>query len=399
MKTVAKTVVVLLGMLVGLPAVAQAQVGRQAQIVNNAMANAQLMQAAPFLGGGFNPAFAPPAAFANPYTPYGGGFANPYTPGGLGGGFNSYVPGLGGYGGYGYGTVIPPEGFFLMGTASIMKAYGTVVTADQQARILAEQANQAHIETLKKRFEYEMFIKANTIPYSEVQRRIFQQQRNRVQKAATPSEIVSGKSANLLMKDLETSRGKKIELQPIPLSDDVLKHLNVTTKNGNLGLLRNDGRLAWPPGLIELVPKKEREEIEVLAQSLVQNAINGVVPGNVLRDLQNTVEKIDERLLNKVNELRDDYRPAKKFLEDLASARVALGEPGNAVAYFNYQRWASGSKSVQELVDYMLSHGLKFAPAVQGDEFAYQALQGALATYDIAYNAQTAAAQANTKEE
>jgi hypothetical protein len=368
---------------------AQAQVNPRAAYLNNLMANAQMLQGA---GGGFNPAVNPgfaPGAFVNPYTPVSGGFNNPYTPGGLGGG-----PGLGyggGFGGYGYATVIPPQGFFLMGTAQIMQAYGSVVTADQQARIMAEQAEQAHIDTLKRRFEYEMFVKANTIPYSEVQRKIFKQTATRVRTLANPSEIASGRSANILLQDLETGRGKKIAIEPISLSEDVLKHLNVTTKNGNLGVLRNDGRISWPPALIELLPKKEREEIDYQTQALVQNAIAGVVPGNVLRDLQTTIEKIGERLFKKINTISgDDYRVAKKFLEDLDSARVALGEPGNAVAYINFQKWAGGGKTVQELVDYVQGHGLKFAPAVQGDEFAYRALQGALATYDMAYNRQMA---------
>jgi len=402
-----------------LPAVAaRAQAPAQArmnqmQYLNNLMANAQMMQPGPWAGGGgFNPGAANPAfggpGFVNPYTPFGGGIANPYTPGGAGS--NPYTPGSGsgGFGGLpggGYFSIIPPqmaEGYTLMGTAQIMQAYGTVVTADQQARIIQEQAKQARIQTEKMRFDFEMYKRANTIPYSEEQRRIARNTLKRVQAAANPHEVANGKSLNILLHDLEGVLGKKIAAEPITMSEDVLKHVNVTTRNGNLGLLRNDGRFAWPPALLELLSAKEREEIEIQAQALVQKAINGVVPGNVLSDLQNTLENIGEKLLKKINVIPgDDYRIAKAFLADFNSARVGLGEPGNAVAYFNFQKWTTGGKSVQELVDYLVKNGLTFAPAVQGDEFAYRALQAGLAAYDIAYNAQLgpAAQPNNAKDE
>ena len=43
-------------------------------------------------------------------------------------------------------------------------------------------------------------------------------------------------------------------------------------------------------------------------------------------------------------------------------------------------------KTVQDLVDYMVQKGLRFAPAVSGDEAAYQALYSALQAYDLAFN-------------
>jgi len=147
MKRVARSVVraMLLGGLLLVPALAaraqplQARIN-QALCLNNLMASAQMMQATPFAGGGFNPAFSPAfggAGFVNPYTPFGGGFANPYTPGGAGVG-NPYVPGgFGGPGGYGYGTVIPPEGFFLMDRgqcAARRRAHATASTSSSCSR-------------------------------------------------------------------------------------------------------------------------------------------------------------------------------------------------------------------------------------------------------------------------
>ena len=44
--------------------------------------------------------------------------------------------------------------------------------------------------------------------------------------------------------------------------------------------------------------------------------------------------------------------------------------------------------TLEAIVEYMASKGLKFAPATQGDEAAYQAMHSALAAYDVAWNAQ-----------
>jgi hypothetical protein len=48
------------------------------------------------------------------------------------------------------------------------------------------------------------------------------------------------------------------------------------------------------------------------------------------------------------------------------------------------------AKTVPELIKFMADRGLQFAPAVPGDENAYQALHSALAAYDRAAQTETA---------
>lgn len=367
----------------------------QQQMMNN-----MLFQAQANAMRGFNPAWGG-GGFANPWMPGGAGFggaANPWLPGG--GGFGGEgLGGLGGLGGWPF-VQIPPGGFFLMGAADVMKAYGSVITSDEQARIMRQQYYQAKIETAKKRFEYEMYVRANTPSFTDEQAKVAQNTLKRIQITNNPSEIWSGTSLNILLNDLRRTQGKKVSSDPIPLGDDVLRHLNITSKVGfgNLGVLRNDGRFTWPPALQDLLPQKDREEVELQAQALVQKASNGNTPANLLNDFQSAIEKTRDRLVQRVNDMpTTQYIEAKRFLNDMDDARRAM-QNGDAVAYFQFQKWVSGGKTVQEVVDYLVAKGLSIAPAVQGDEAAYQAVRSALAAYDIAFNTQFAAASGNGKE-
>ncbi|MBM4071056.1 MAG: hypothetical protein FJ271_19220 [Planctomycetes bacterium] len=339
----------------------------------------------------------------NPYMPGAGawgGAANPYLPGGGGWGGEPYggVGGLGGYGGWPF-EQIPPAGFFLMGAADVMKAYGSVITSAEQARIMREQYYQSRIDTAKKRFEYELYVKANTPSFTDEQVKIAKNTLKRVQMTNNPTEISTGKSLNILLDDLRRTTGKKISSDPIPLGEDVLRHLNVTSDKSagrNLGILRNDGRFTWPPALQEILPQKQREEIEVQAQAVVQKASNGAPPGNLLIELQNAIDKTRDTLVAKINDLpTSQFIDAKRFLNDFDDARRAL-QAGDAIRYFEFQKWATSGgsgKSIQEVVEYLSSKGLSIAPAVQGDEAAYQAVHSALAAYDIAFNTQFASAK------
>jgi hypothetical protein len=328
----------------------QVQALTQFQYLNNLLATQQAMQ---FGGPAFTPLGPVPGGFLNPYTPsIGGGFVNPYTP--VGFPASPYGGGYGGGGSYPY-TYIPPEGYFLKGAADVMNAYGNVITSSEQSRIMREQANQARIKTLKERFEYELYVKANTPTFTEIQAKIAKDTLKRIQNTNNVAEIWSGRAQKILLDDLRNKvRGKKVSIDPIPLSEDVLKHLNITTKRGgNLGLLRTEGRFSWPTALNDLLAKEEREQIEKMAALAVNKAANGADPGNLVPDLQSALDKARETLRQKVNEIpTSQYIEAGRFLNDFDDARRALAQK-DAIKYFQFQKWVSGGKSVQEVVDYM----------------------------------------------
>lgn len=370
------------------PALTQSQFVYNLQTLQALQARAQAQAGAnvfsnPYLRPGFaadplaNP-YAPGSAnpLVNPYVspdPYTSPYTNPYY----------YYP--------------DPAGGFLRGAADTLRAYSTVITSQEQARIMREAAKQARLETEKKRFDLERYIKDNTPTFTEEQAKIYKQILKKVQTTSNPYEIWAGSGPNVLLDDVRKHLGKRASLEPIHLPESVLRRLNVTKTFGNLGLLRDDGGFKWPLALQELVPADKQKDIEVYAQTLVNKARNGKVEANVLRDLRTELEKIDETLRKKTLDVpTPQYNDAKRFLRDFEAAAGAI-EKGDAIAYFEFQTFVSKGKTIQEIVDYMVSNGLRFAPATQGDEAAYQAMHNALAAYDVALNTQLAAA-GSTKE-
>lgn len=386
-----------------------------------AAAQFSVLRPAPPLHPAFNPAFptvartVPPWAAGNPYPIYGAAVlgpagSNPYSP--LAPGLtNPYVPGAGALGGMdpSFNPYYPtpynydPLGGFLRGQADVMRAYGTTLINQEQARVTRELANQAKIATMKMRSEYDLWLKANTPTFSEEQAKIAKQVLRRIQSNASPSDIYTGRSLNILLDDLRKYPNKKVEVEAVALPEDVVKRINVTKGRGNLGILRNEGRLAWPAALEDLLSETERKEMQLQAERLVNQARNNSrVDNNVLKDFENQLKRASALLTEQVNTIgTGQFMEAKKFLNDLDDARIAL-KNGDGMEYFAFQSFAAKNPDVRKIVDYMVANGLRFAPPSEaGDEAAYQALHSALAAYDVAVNAQLAATTAggNAKEE
>jgi hypothetical protein len=180
----------------------------------------------------------------------------------------------------------------------------------------------------------------------------------------------------------------------------VLKLLNVTgqIKSGgsvNIGLLRDNGRFAWPSVFDEknVAGDKEKKDIELHAQELFQQSVNAKIDRNTLKDLQSGLRTLRENLNKSVNQVpTQSYTEGLRFLNSFDAAIAAL-EKGDAVLNLDFQQKfakGSGGKTVLELVDYMKTHGLQFAPSNPGDERAYQALQAALAANSLAVSSQIA---------
>jgi hypothetical protein len=130
---------------------------------------------------------------------------------------------------------------------------------------------------------------------------------------------------------------------------------------------------------------------------LVQGATKGKIDPNLNRDFGGELDRAYDMVVKRVNELGPQYLDAKRFLSDLRDARKAL-EKGEAQHQAEFMRWVStGGKTVQDVVDYLISKGLKFAPAGMHDEAAYRAFFSALVAYNVALNAH-AEAPAPAKE-
>lgn len=348
---------------------------------------------------GYSPAMSNPYAYGGGGYGYGTGMANPYAPTapGYGVGANPYSP-VGGdpsnpYNPYNPYNPAMSQGAALMGSADVMKAYGQVINAQEQARILREKALQEQLVTKKNKFDLDMYIAANTPTYTQKQAKEAGITLIRIQTNSLPGEVQNGKSLNYLLKDLSkfpTRLGEgKIPFEPIPLSEAALGHLNVAKGNLGMGLLRDDGRIIWPAAIP--LTNNQRKDLEEQIKGLVKDAYKGKLDRNVLKDVRNEMERLKEELLKKVNEIHaPQYMAAKRFLQEFEQATTAL-ENGEAPVQAKFQKFVDGGRagrSVQELAEYMVKEGLRFGPATADDEPAYRAVHTAMAAYDIAMNAQ-----------
>lgn len=318
-------------------------------------------------------------AGANPYSPVAGaggmGMANPYAPNA---GFDPYynpyyTPNLGG-------------GGVLYGEAALLNSYATVVTSQEQARILREQAMQAKIDTARKRFDFDLYVRANTPTYADEQKKIAKQTLKRIQVASNPAEIASGKALNILLDDVRNFPNKKANMDPLLLSDEILKQLNVTTKNVGVGILRHDGKFVWPTAVAEVVPLDMQKTIEKQVEIAVRDAAKGKVDGQLLADIGLRMDEIRKTFARKVNDFPTArYLEGDRFLNDFRDARQGL-EEGQMVVQDKFNRFIQGGKSMQDIADFMVANGLKFAPGGPSDEAGYRALHSALVAFDIALN-------------
>jgi hypothetical protein len=204
------------------------------------------------------------------------------------------------------------------------------------------------------------------------------------------NQITSATALNILLTDLQSLQTRGIQGPEVKIDQAILPSLNVVVNgsNGNIGVLKDEGRINWPVALSGTDFAVERQQIESSIPKAIDEAVNAEAVD--LHDLTGALASMRSRLAAKIKETpTPKYIRAKRFLNQLDDAVRLLRQP-DAGNYFN-QTYAAKGQTVAQLVQYMTRNGLQFAPAVEGDEPAYVALHQALAEYDLAANAQGSA--------
>jgi hypothetical protein len=330
------------------------------------------------------------------------------------------VSGIAPYGypppGYGYGAYLYPYGAgyypflanpyagYLAGAADITTANGNYHKTIQEARLLREQANRSAIETRRRfleqaQWERDEWLKRHDPEVVRQQDQAWEL--NRARHDPPLAEILSGRALNSLLTHLAKQQYRGERGPRIPLSEDVLKGINLSTgeTRANAGLLKYDGRLQWPGPLEGHEFDASREHVSKLIVAAVNQAKNAEpVDAGKIQDLRVELGRMDNILVNNVSGMSgatdllspSEYIEAKRYLNLMGAAVKALEHP-NAANYFN-QTWAAKGANVAELVRYMTDKGLVFAPAVPGDADCYRALYQALQAFDTGMNSPAVAA-------
>jgi hypothetical protein len=332
-------------------------------------------------GYGMNPFMSPyaPLATSGYGNPYASMYANPY-----GGSYGSnYSP---------YMSYYDPNAGYLYGGSSAIQAQGQLMVNQQQAYLMREQVRAERNKNKRAAFDEYMYEMKNTPSPEELRQRSLQASLDRSRNSPPLTEVLSGKSLNDLLADLQKVEGKgqpaaALRTFQLPLDEEAIKHINVTKGTGNVGLLKNDGKLTWPAALSGPEFKVDRERLSNLAREVAQDAsFNGRVDLGNVRQMERDADLMKKGLRRTGADLTPAlYIEANRFLNDLNDALRALEQP-DAVNYFNGKYSLSKAlgkgNTVPELVKFMSERGLSFAPATPGDEPAYVALQQALASYD-----------------
>jgi hypothetical protein len=334
-------------------------------------------------------------------TPYGGGYSSLYsnTPGGgaLGGGGS---PGYdSSYYSNPYASYYDPYGGGLRGAAEAIGAQGRFEIDFQKARLLNQEVERSKLDTRRKIFDEWLYERANTPTLNDIQERQTKFERSRALLGMPLSEVLNAHALNVLLDDL-AKRGNWSAKDPYgPIDPDILKQVNVTSGTGNVGLFKNlkDGTpLTWPLPLQGLAYQDEVRRLNQKAAEaikLVQST--GQADAATLNDMKKDIAMLRGKLSGHVNDLTpSQYAEALRFLNQFNEAVRGLEQPD--VANYFTDKFAVKAKTVPELVQHMQKHGLKFAPAVGGDEAAYSALYNYLVGYALQSGAGSASAA--TKE-
>jgi hypothetical protein len=260
-----------------------------------------------------------------------------------------------------------------------------MLNQQEQARIVREQANQAKIDTQKKTFDWLKYERENTPSYTEEKEKLEALRIRRMMGMATPGEITAGVTLNTFQSYLFRLMNQGYNGPKIPLDPSLLSQINVTTGyQGNIGVLRDGGKVKWPFGL----RGASARAIDPLLQQAVSDAAKGDLEPGTMRQITKQLDKLSKELYSRYK--REDidmaaYLDGKHFLSDLNDALGVL-QTADAPKFLSGAYAAQGN-TVDELIMNMAQKGLKFAAASPGGDAAYISLHRAMVSFASGYGA------------
>jgi hypothetical protein len=321
------------------------------------------------------------ASYANPGQGY-GSLVN-YSNGG------AYGNGGGGWGAAGFGMwgtqwMMNPYQGYLQGAADLTNANAQYQLTISQAKIVRQQAIQESIRTRRAWLEQAEYERAHMPDPEQIRQRALQRELDRARVSPPLTEVWSGRSLNALLRHVIAQQGQGARGPNVRLSADTLKSINPTAGDtrGNVGLLKDQGKLQWPQPLLNGAFKEAREDLNRhMKQAFNSIQVNNSPDDSTLSDLQADLKKLQASLDDNISVLSpDQYVEARRYVKLLSNTITALKDR-NVVNIIN-GAWALKGKNVAELVQHMRDKGLWFAPATPGDESAYTSLYYALAAFD-----------------
>jgi hypothetical protein len=128
----------------------------------------------------------------------------------------------------------------------------------------------------------------------------------------------------------------------------------------------------WPTGLSGQAFQTQQQALTDLTPKAISQALQGGVDAGTVKGIKTAVDDLNRQLALSATEMTPaQFIEAKRFLNNLEDLLKLLNQPVKAPS----------GRTVAELLKSMKDNGVQFAPAGQGDENAYQALQDLLSQY------------------
>jgi hypothetical protein len=294
----------------------------------------------------------------------------------------------GGYGmlGYGWGTqwMMNPYQGYLNGAANVTTANAQYQLTIQQAKLAREEARRSALRTRREAIEERLYELSLRPDPEKIRQEQMMKSLERSRNNPPLVEIWSATALNDLLRDIQSWQTRGVNGPEVTLSPEVLRHINVTTGTtyGGLGLLRDNGKLTWPHVLQQSYFDNERKRLDELLPQAVQQARSGSVSRQLLEDIRAAQTQLKRSLDAHVADLTpSEFTEASRYLRELRDS-IRVLQQSDVAKYFRAP-WTPKGSTVGELVQQMTREGLRFAPAVSGDEPYYTALHRALVDYDM----------------
>jgi hypothetical protein len=188
------------------------------------------------------------------------------------------------------------------------------------------------------------------------------------------ADLRSGKTLNAKLAELREVRAP-LTPEPEPaIAVKVLRQINLTRgpDTGNLTVLREADRLRWPATLQDGL-KMESNAVRISLSRAVREARLGKVGDRVLKDLDKALDALLKALLDKVDDLTpSQYIESRRFITALQQGRVALRRKDVGDDLRNADALVVRARTVPELVRFLSTKKLQFAPAGLDGDAAYR---------------------------
>jgi len=288
------------------------------------------------------------------------------------------------------GTLMPGGvsnwGSVYAGQAEVIRAQGDYLIARQKALSMYQDLRVKKLEVRKAELLQMEWLQDFRHQWNIKERQRTQEAKLIGAMDATPNEIISGYALNVLLDKLTKDGDTFSANNSRPLDSDQVKYLNFTgvrADSGNFGVLLR-GKPVWPMYLRGTDYAEHRRKIERGLDKLVQDTLKGEQEARE-EDYIALQEAVDE-LAEYVRVAPRRYNPdatglavkgfsfrywsaARDYVKQLDQACAALNTP-NAASML--QRISA--TNVSGLVTEMKTRGIRFAPAMRGDEAAYMSV-------------------------